>query len=508
MSFKCQRCKQPLRIDDSLANLDKASADMLIAPLLSEEQHERQIQQANAINASNSLPQPIESHLVGIKLTPTHSSKQNKRESFSPPSESFVVLSRPESTPTVVLNSTSPINLDTSKNITNQTSSETSHNAALTTNLQAAHPVSTSTEDWPRNNTLSHRLKVANRVFQIMSSKSSVDHPMCQECTDILLETLERQMSDVSRERDCYIEFLKKVKDSRVTKEEEEELEKQVDELKLAEQEASEELRKLEEEEEKLDKELEALENEMKELDRQEEEFWETTNEYQISLQNFQNERDSINLKYDHDVKQYERLQKTVVYNDAFCISQDGSFGTINGFRLGRTHAHPVEWNEINAAWGQTLLLLYTVANKLKFQFKTYRLVPMGSFSRIEKVDGDSMISYELYGSGDFGINKMFFLNRRFDHAMVAVLNCLKQLTDYAESRDKTIRLPYRINKDKIGDLSIRIQFNQDDLWTKALRYMLINMKWILAFASRANSIIIPNESSNNDTSATTSNQV
>jgi beclin 1 len=104
---------------------------------------------------------------------------------------------------------------------------------------------------------------------------------------------------------------------------------------------------------------------------------------------------------------------------------------------------------------------------------------------------------YNRYGSGDFGLNKMFFLNRRFDHAMVAVLNCLKQLTDYAEERDKSLRLPYRINKDKIGELSIRVQFNTDEQWTKALKYMLTNMKWILVFASRAN---ISSESTLSDT--------
>ena len=70
---------------------------------------------------------------------------------------------------------------------------------------------------------------------------------------------------------------------------------------------------------------------------------------------------------------------------------------------------------------------------------------------------------------------------------MVAVLSCLKQLADFAEEKDKSLRLTYRINKDKIGDLSIRLQFNQDESWTKALRYMLTNMKWILVFASRAN---------------------
>lgn len=35
-----------------------------------------------------------------------------------------------------------------------------------------------------------------------------------------------------------------------------------------------------------------------------------------------------------------------------------------------------VEWPEINAAWGQTLLLLYTVARKLDFTFDKY--VTMG----------------------------------------------------------------------------------------------------------------------------------
>ena len=31
-----------------------------------------------------------------------------------------------------------------------------------------------------------------------------------------------------------------------------------------------------------------------------------------------------------------------------------------------------VEWAEINAAWGQTLLLLYTIARKLDFTFEKY----------------------------------------------------------------------------------------------------------------------------------------
>ncbi|KAI8338519.1 Atg6/Beclin, partial [Chlamydoabsidia padenii] len=129
---------------------------------------------------------------------------------------------------------------------------------------------------------------------------------------------------------------------------------------------------------------------------------------------------------------------------------------------------------------GQTLLLLYKVANELKFQFQSYRLVPMGSFSNVEKVDGDVNVAYELYGSIDYALNRLFL------NAMMVMLNYLKQLSDYAEQKDGSIGLPYRIDKDKIGELSIRLQFNQDELWTKALRYM----KWVLIFASRASVVV------------------
>ena len=60
-------------------------------------------------------------------------------------------------------------------------------------------------------------------------------------------------------------------------------------------------------------------------------------------------------------------------------------FGTINGLRLGRVPGIPVsitlpflteiyrkqvEWAEVNAAWGQTLLLLYTIVRTLDYKFE------------------------------------------------------------------------------------------------------------------------------------------
>jgi beclin 1 len=85
-----------------------------------------------------------------------------------------------------------------------------------------------------------------------------------------------------------------------------------------------------------LQSEIARLEAESTTLNAQEVAFWRSRNAFSLSLEEFQNERDEVNIKYDHDAKLLERLQRTNVYNDAFCITHDGFFGVINGLRLGR----------------------------------------------------------------------------------------------------------------------------------------------------------------------------
>lgn len=60
----------------------------------------------------------------------------------------------------------------------------------------------------------------------------------------------------------------------------------------------------------------------------------------------------SLRAAYAADVVTLEKLERTNVYNDAFCIGHDGVFGTINGLRLGRVPGVPV-------SCCQTLLDIY-----------------------------------------------------------------------------------------------------------------------------------------------------
>lgn len=66
----------------------------------------------------------------------------------------------------------------------------------------------------------------------------------------------------------------------------------------------------------------------------------------------------------------------------------------------------------------------------------------MGSFSRIERISGDKA-TYELHGSGDLHLGRLLH-NRRFDFAMVAFLECLKQIIDWAKSQDPSVEFPHQ----------------------------------------------------------------
>jgi hypothetical protein len=141
-------------------------------------------------------------------------------------------------------------------------------------------------------------------------------------------------------------------------------------------------------------------------LDRLEDAYWRELNRFQYSLQRHVEERDALLAKvsrgesscfplcklayrtssrciqYSADISfflthpldlyiffensiqvdrarhQLDALRRTSVLGDVFRIWHEGPFGTISGFRLGRTAQVLVPWEEVNSAWGQCVLLL------------------------------------------------------------------------------------------------------------------------------------------------------
>lgn len=487
MSYVCQQCKEPLQLDASLVDLAPSAYDMIVASLPSvPASRARYVTDLEADKLAQ-LPSPSASKAAWQQATPSENSRaspplstraqgKQPQRNFPAPNESFVLLqeSMIRSIPSPVPGAAMPkkTTLGNQKNFP----------------AKNTHPLPAQQQpelDHSNPTPISHHLRSTMRLFNVLSTRSDIDHPLCAECTQILLSSLQRQLDETKKERDGYIAFEKEVRKERERESldlSRQDAEKKIERLKSDERAAIEQLRLADMEREQLDEELKLLEAEEKALEEEEAEFWRAHNEHLLVLAEQASRLASLRAAYAADYATLEKLERTNVYNDAFCIGHDGVFGTINGLRLGRVPGVPVEWPEINAAWGQTLLLLYTIARKLDYAFENYRLIPMGSFSRIERTVGDKA-TYELYGSGDLHLGRLLH-NRRFDFAMVAFLECLKQLIDSVKSQDPTVEFPHQIVKDKIGEVSVKLQFSQEEAWTRALRHVLLALKIVLKWTT------------------------
>lgn len=235
--------------------------------------------------------------------------------------------------------------------------------------------------------------------------------------------------------------------------------------------------------------------------------------------------KDTIGLerRLQKDQETLDRLSKwNVLAGDAFYIDCAGdlrqqrkvgsSVATINGLRLGSdisrsesptksntatsaptffsftnpsdptSSSKSVPWKEINAALGHTALLLSQLEQTLGVESQ-YEIMASGSTSRIGLRRNSASLTaptaYNLYYTDD---SFQFFAKRNFNTALQHLLACTKELSEIVVLADRSVMLPYEINGETIGGLSI-LYFQNDKLaadWTRAMKYLLTNLKHVL----------------------------
>lgn len=301
--------------------------------------------------------------------------------------------------------------------------------------------------DGKETQSLGTTLKARADLFDYLSSNSEIDHPLCDECTDTLLELMDQQLKLAENEWNDYNNYLHKLEQSDDTPNIEL-LEKELNDLETEERRLLDELAKLKREENSVNETLKEQKAQKKRLDSDEEKYRKEYSKYRRDLMLSEDEFRSLECQIAYSHMQLEKLRRTNVFNVTFHIWHAGHFGTINTFRLGRLPSAPVDWSEINAAWGQTALLLSALARKVNLTFERYRLVPYGNHSYIEVLGTGKELP--LYGTGGF----KFFWDTKFDAAMVAFLDCLAQFKEEVEKGDTGFCLPYRMDKGKIEDSS------------------------------------------------------
>ncbi|KAK8150140.1 autophagy protein 6 [Beauveria asiatica] len=499
----CQKCRQPLKLDGSLQDLNPAAYDLLVSSASPQPPKQTVVQfpAKSQIKGRDATRKPLyETASQGASSQPTF--KRHHGSNPRDPAMSFIYLSE----------SQLGHHNDRSQSPRRQQPSPRASAPSPTKTQQSSSHQTDAASSTPHENETGR----VNRLFEILTARSDIDYPICIECTDMLVDGLQHKLDAATRTRDAYITQLKEL---RAAQPSEADRKAAAERQRKAENEraaAMKELKRLEAEKDALDEEILALEDESLQLDQEEAAFWAGRNAFAAEMAEFQAERDSVNMKYSNDSQLLQKLQRTNVYNDTFCISHDGSFATINSLRLGRLSSKPVDWPEINAAWGHALLLLVTVADKLEYRFQGYEPQPMGSTSKIIRFDAATSPAasrhidararaarpppappkknvLELYSSGGDLPLGLRLLHRGFDNAMVAFLELVRQLGDHIQRKTartgRPLCLPYRIDGDKIDDVSIRLGIAQDDGWTKACKLTLTCCKFLLAHASNVSTV-------------------
>lgn len=109
--------------------------------------------------------------------------------------------------------------------------------------------------------------------MNLISSRTDVDHPLCAECTHLLLTSLTRQLDETKKERDGYIAFEKEVRKEKEREKDgltPQEAEKRIAKLSQEEKSVITQLKDAEKERQQLEAELKALELEEKSLEEEE----------------------------------------------------------------------------------------------------------------------------------------------------------------------------------------------------------------------------------------------
>lgn len=425
--FSCQRCCQPLRLHSSLQKINKeALMDLTTrnaATIKKKNSNETMAKEADGNSAIISDVEPSSSSSASLASSPKDGPKG-------------VVYKKIPSIRAKQSQSDIDSLLDGTSKVAGTFADEIS--SSLLTGFDHSKLVE---QDRKRRKGQDNRLQI--QLFDILSDQSDIDHPLCEECADFVIDQMDSQLAVLEKEYKECADYLSEIESSPVTTDPEiEELTARLKALQSSQADKIEELKRLNREQRKLDDELARQTNELRLQKLEEDKYWQEYNSVKFSLFQSQEELETLENKSKAAKELYERLKKRNIFDAAFYIWIDNAThcGCINGLRLGRPACpNPPDWNEINAAWGQCALLLASMANKIGITFQRYKIVPYGNYSFIESTE-DKTKQLPLYTSG--GTFKFNLFHHKFDQAMLAFLDCLFQFGRETNKLSK-FNLPY-----------------------------------------------------------------
>lgn len=367
--YFCRSCKLPLVIDGSLQNLTHAQQNLLKLNYAEKPGSDANAKEKNMYNEYPTIP-------------------SERLDRFQ-----YAVKTKQLSIKRTQTDSTLVENEDTTPDLEHIKSSQNSfvyvHDKGVKDEDEQQDSLRTQSHQFnefsSKKSNISERVDTLNTIFDIISSRYEIDYPVCSDCASTLLVEIKNKFELLSKEKEVYMQFLKKltIQNSPNVEKINKALQDQ-DKLKEERDRILEQLRIENEKHAELNVEAEALEREIELLEMEERDLCARKNERESNIEEQLNELDAMKAQYTRNLDTLDNLRKIDPFDKIFNITHQGQIGTINGLRLGCLEDVKITWPEINAALGQLLLMINTTLTILKISLKNYRLLPLGSRSRIE----------------------------------------------------------------------------------------------------------------------------
>ncbi|KAE9553770.1 hypothetical protein FO519_002991 [Halicephalobus sp. NKZ332] len=291
-----------------------------------------------------------------------------------------------------------------------------------------------------------------NLLDMLCHSESPLQIPLCKDCATRACNDMRRQLSELEGECIKYDEALRDLMTKRtIAAYDADSMKRKLQQLCIEEQELQEELTQLEEQEKKINNDVRELSKTATEINEEGDALYKKLRINHRKLIECSEDSFSLNTQAKYANESLSTLTSINVLDMTFFIWVQDNYGTINGLRLGRLPHEVVEWNEINAAFGQVCLLVQILADRIGVVFTDYELDPRGNSSYVRRLSGTKPTEYPLFGQGGWKP----FGQIQLDHA-------IKDLLMYRMDGDRIIEneSPYRI----------KMQFNSEERWTKAMK--------------------------------------
>lgn len=170
-----------------------------------------------------------------------------------------------------------------------------------------------------------YNLQVKSRLFDILTDQSEVNHPLCEECSDYIIDQMDsnlRHLEDECKDYREYVESLEKKKQREGAQSDEAlaAMQQHVDTVESQEEQLLKRLEEFDAVRRQLAAELEQEEQELERVNKEEDNYWQEYNNLKRQFFISEDELQSVNNQLRYRMSQVDKLKRTNVFNATFHI--------------------------------------------------------------------------------------------------------------------------------------------------------------------------------------------